>query len=308
MKIGILTFHSAINYGAVLQTWASVRFLQSLGHEVSVLDYGKADSTFRWDKERLEKEGIKYVLKWPILVFRRFMIKQKFKNFQKRELPVLPYSKANEMDVLLVGSDQIWNKRFTGGADPVYFGDSNPGVRKVAWAASSGKASLSREDLDRIQRNFSAISVREHSLATMIPGSVLLPDPTMMLSVKQWEHLVHPVKGSYMLVYPMLYQEEVLEKARTMAGDLGLEMRVLSPAVKLRSDWIRTAAPDDFVSLFYYASYVVTSSFHGAVFSLLFGRPHTFIYHDDPRYDTLLKTDISEAAVVASAFAADHIC
>ena len=177
----------------------------------------------------------------------------------------------------------------------------------MAWAASVGKASLKREDLDRLQRNFSAISVREHALATLMPGSMVLPDPTMMLSPQQWEILVKPVKGSYLLVYPMLYQEEVMEKARVLSDDLHLEMKVLSPGIKLCSNWIQTAAPDEFVSLFYHASYVVTSSFHGAVFTLLFGRPHTFVYHDDPRYDTLLKSDLSKAADKAFAFIADSI-
>lgn len=310
MKIGILTFHSALNYGAALQTWASVHFLQSLGHEVYVLDYEnpcieKVYRPFLWDSGRLASEGLGYVLKWPLIAFQRFKRKRAFMSFQKRELLVLPFSKASELDVLFVGSDQVWNGSITGGTDAVYFGDLNQGVRMVAWAASAGKASLNREDLERLRRNFAAISVREHSLAALIPGSVLLPDPTMMLSAQEWGRLVHPVCGSYLLVYAITYQEEVLEIARNIAGELHLEIRVLSPGVKLRSGWIQTAAPDDFVSLVYHASYVVTSSFHGAVFSLLFNRPHTFVYHDDPRFDSLLVTDFSKATATTAAFLSD---
>ena len=129
----------------------------------------------------------------------------------------------------------------------------------------------------------------------------------MLLTAGQWESLVRPVKGSYLLVYPMLYKEEVLEKARALSKELNLEMKVISPGTKLRSDWIQTASPDEFVSLFYHASYVVTSSFHGSVFTLLFNRPHTLVYHDDPRFETLLKADFSQAAALAEGFLAKHL-
>lgn len=307
MKIGILTFHSALNYGAVLQAYASVHFLRSLGHDAYVIDHRNATiqqnyAVFRWDKDRANKEGVAYWIKFPVGALNRLGRYLAFRRFREKHLPLIPFSKAAEMDVLFIGSDQVWNKKLTAGADPVYYGSAFPEVRKIAWAASVGLSSIEEEDIRLIERNFSVISVREQALKNLIPGSILLSDPTMMLSADDWKVMVQPVKGKYILAYPMLHEEEVIEKARYLAEEMHLELRVLSPGIKLGSKWIQKASPDEFVSLFYNASYVVTSSFHGAVFTLLFKKPHLFIHHDDPRYDTLLETDLSQARATAKAF------
>ena len=307
MKIGILTFHSALNYGAVLQAYASVHFLRSAGHDAFVVDYKNSAinqnyTAFRWDRARAKAEGIVYWIKYPITALQRIWRGLAFRRFQKNYIPLIPFSKAAEMDVLFIGSDQVWNKKLTNGADPVYFGSTFSTVRKIAWAASVGLSSLEKEDIDLITGNFSAISVREQALNNLIPGSVLLPDPTTMLSADDWKEIVHPVKGEYLLAYPMLYTEEVIENARKIAAEKHLELKVLSPVIKLGSGWIQKASPDEFVSLFYNASYVVTSSFHGAAFTLLFKKPHLFIHHEDPRYDTLLETDLTQAKARAKAF------
>lgn len=307
MKIGILTFHTALNYGALMQTYASVRFLHSMGHDVYVLDYQnaaikKAYSLFRWDKVRWETEGFKYLLKFLPTVVSRLRRRRAFKRFIKKYIPVIPFSKASEMDVVFVGSDQVWNKTITGGTDPVYFGDTIANVKKLAWAVSSGKSSLSSKDIAHIKSRYDAISVREKTLAAIIDGSSLLPDPVLLLSASEWKQLSTPCKDKYLLAYPMMHQEEVMEKAERIAAELHLEVKVISPRIKLGSGWIQDASPEQFISLFSNASYIVTSSYHGAVFSLLFNIPHTFIYHDDPRYDTLLETDIPAAKSAADSF------
>ncbi|MBO4340131.1 MAG: polysaccharide pyruvyl transferase family protein [Bacteroidales bacterium] len=310
MKIGILTFHSALNYGAVLQSYASVCLLRSLGHEPYVIDYENPaikqySNPLAWDKERFRQDGIKYILKRPVLDVKRLRRACAFRRFRSQYLPMLPYSRAAEMDLLLVGSDQVWNKELTGGPDQVYFGNILPSVRKVAWAASAGKATLSAEDIRSIRQNFASVSVREQSLADLIPGSVLLPDPTMMLTADQWQRLVKPVEGSYVLAYAILHQDEVMENARAEAERNRMPLLVVSPGIKLGSSWIQTASPDEFVSLFRHAAHVVTSSFHGAVFTTLFDRPHTFVHHLDPRFSTLLQTDLQSARAAAASFLED---
>lgn len=310
MRIGILTLHSALNYGAVLQTFASVRFLQSLGHEVWVVDYrnayvSKCYHAFSWDSALFGEEGLMYLLKYPLRAFARLRRQLVFKRFVHRRLPLCPLSGAGELDLLLVGGDQVWNTQITGGKDPVYFGELFPSVRKAAWAASTGKTMPTRDEIQLLTKNFAAISVREESLAAVLPRSVVLPDPTLLLSPKEWKKIVHPVQGRYLLAYPMAFREEVVEVAQQKARELGLPLLVVSSALKSDASWIHAASPEDFLSLVCGAGYVVTSSFHGAVFSLLFERPHTFIYHDDPRFDTLLSTDRSRAAERAAAFLGD---
>lgn len=307
MKIGILTFHTALNYGALLQTYASVRFLHSMGHDVYVLDYQnaalkRAYSLFRWDKDRWETEGLKYLLKFPLTVVSRFRRRRAFKRFIKKHIDVIPFCKASEMDAVFVGSDQVWNKMITDGTDPVYFGDAVGNVKKIAWAVSSGKTPLTSEDIEHIKSRFDAISVREKALSDIIEGSSLLPDPVMMLGASEWKQLSTPCEDKYLLAYPMMHQEEVMEKAERIAAELHLGIKVISPRIKLGSGWIQDASPELFVSLFSNASYIVTSSYHGAVFSLLFDIPHTFIQYNDPRYDTLLETDFLAAKSAAECF------
>lgn len=307
MKIGILTFHNALNYGAVLQTYASVQFLRSLGHQASVVDYrnpfiSRVYHPLHFEVKRFEEEGLKYVLKYPYKVLVRMRKAAAFKRFVKRYLPLCSCAEAETMDLLLVGSDQVWSKRQTDGKDPAYYGELFPTVPKVAWAASADRTLPDATDIRELMKNFTAISVREQVLADRIPGSTVLPDPTMMPDEAAWRPLVRPVKGRYLLAFPMKHEREVMKKARKLAQEKGLELKVLSPYIKTGSRWIQTASPEMFLSLFHSAEYVVTSSFHGAVFTLLFDRPHTFVFHEDPRFDTLLQTDRNLAAGKAKAF------
>lgn len=307
MRIGILTYHSSLNYGAVWQTWASVQFLRSLGHEAYVVDYrngtdAKFYDPFRFDAERARKEGLKYLIKLPALVYARSRKALVFKRFVCKRLPLLPFPEAGKLDVLLVGSDQVWNKQITGGRDPVYFGEILSDVKKVAWAASAGRTVLEEADIQVLLRNFAAIGVREQSLANLIPQSTLVPDPTMIIGPEEWEKLVHPVKGKYLLAFPMLHEKEVMELARRKAREMQLELKVVTSFVKFRPHWIQAASPEEVLSLIKSAEYVVTSSFHGAVLTLRFGRPHSFVYHDDPRFNTLLSTELPGAPARAKAF------
>lgn len=312
MRIGILTFHSALNYGAVLQTYATARFLQSLGHEAFVVDYrnpviARYSNPFSWSAEQFGKEGVKYMVKYPFSVCLRIRRRLVFNRFVHRRLQLCSCAEAEGLDLLLVGSDQLWNKQLTKGEDSVYFGKRFPNVRKMTWAVSAGETNLDPEEIRMLGQVFEAISVREQSLADKIPQSVLLPDPTLLLSPAEWEELVRPVSGKYVLAYPLRYEREVMETAERKAREMQLELKVISPFVKLGSSWIQMASPEEFISLIHGAAYVVTSSFHGAAFSLMFDRPHTFVHHGDPRFETLVSSDFSRAADQAKEFLCTRI-
>lgn len=154
MKIGILTFHSQLNYGGVLQCWALQTVLEKMGHEVVVID--------RWlhaDNRYLEC-GFN---KWRIGVWAKFFLRaimglgdwarlqrvRKTKRFLKTYLNLTPYHfvewkdapKDLGVDLLVVGSDQVWHCGDWG--DPrVYLLDGAPKVPAIAYAASFGMANL----------------------------------------------------------------------------------------------------------------------------------------------------------------------
>lgn len=125
MRIGILTFHYACNYGAMLQTYATQEFLRSMGHDVCVVDYrnkaveeGYAAWNFKID-----------LLKTLPRAFSRAMRNSRFRHFMK-ECLVLSKDPFDSFDVLLFGSDQIWNEMITGGFDKIYWGDFTTKARK----------------------------------------------------------------------------------------------------------------------------------------------------------------------------------
>ena len=307
MKLGLLTFHRALNYGAVLQTYASVQFLRQLGHEVFVLDYRCAalEETyrpFRRDPARWRSEGWRYALKWLPVSFLRAGRARGFARFRQQNLPLLPFAQAEELEAILVGSDQVWNESITG-ADPVYAGAFLPGVKKVAWAASAGSYVPPEERIKAFSETFSSISVREASLRDLLPGSVLLADPCALLSETEWRRLVHPVGGPYVLAFPMNNDARVLQSARQIARERHLPLKILSQRASLQFDRIQGAGPEDFLSLMAAAEYVVTSSYHGALFSKIFSREHTWICEpSDPRFRTLEEMDFNRAQAHAANF------
>lgn len=274
MRIGILTFHYACNYGAMLQTYATQEFLRSMGHEVCVVDYrnklvenGYATWNFRKD-----------LLKTLPRAFSRAVRNSRFERFMKRRM-ALSKDAFDDFDILLFGSDQIWNEKITGGFDRIYWGDFQTKARKVAWAASANVLSFS--DMEYVAKRlsgFHAISVREESLRELLSGLTSVPvkcvqDPTLMLGRREWEALAGPVRdGGYVLAYPMLCDELVINAARSMAEDKGLRLVVLSKNASYRpyKNMVQWAGPEEFVSYFAGASRVVTSSFHGTAFSVIF--------------------------------------
>lgn len=274
MRIGILTFHYACNYGAMLQTYATQEFLRSMGHDVCVVDYRNKAVEEGYAAWNFKKDLLKTLPR----AFSRAMRNSRFRHFMKERL-VLSKDSFDSFDVLLFGSDQIWNEIITGGFDKIYWGDFTTKARKVAWAASANVLSFSdMEYAAKCLSGFHAISVREDSLKELVSGMTSVPvkcvqDPTLMLGEREWEALAGPVKdGGYVLAYPMLCDELVIKTAGAIAGAKGLRLVILSKNALYRpyKNMVQWAGPEEFVSYFAGASHVVTSSFHGTAFSIIF--------------------------------------
>ncbi len=231
MKIGILTFHRANNYGAFLQTFALKHYLATKGHQVLIVDYWPkyhADVyrllNPRWKQQTLLKK-MKTLLSFALGYSRRKKRKEKMESLVRNcfGLPVVPeYIKPEDLkdvafDCIIYGSDQIWWKspfHEHEGFDPVYWGEYiNPKIKKVAYAPSMGIIDLTQDDKLHIQKwlkNFSAISVRETELYDEIEKltekniSVVL-DTVFLLPKEEWEKYCVPVKRSkYILYYNLL--------------------------------------------------------------------------------------------------------
>lgn len=300
MRIGILTFHCACNYGAVLQCYALQRFLVESGHDAFVVDYRPAAVAdgYRWFDirrfwARTPKRFIQKSMSEIRVIGSRKRRYEAFGDFLKTSLNLTGQVKgceemaalAGEFDMLIMGSDQIWNRRITGGMDRIYWGDfPRPLSTRVISYAASMEDGMDSDVVAAVRRylpGFDAVSVREeglrHALSELIPEVRIdvVADPVLLLSKKHWDDLASEriVNEPYLLFYQVRQSSQAYSAARELAQRKGLKLICLSAKVELdNSEEVTCASPADFVSLFRYASYVVTTSFHGTAFSLIYGK------------------------------------
>lgn len=296
MKLGILTFHCAHNYGAMLQCYALQEFLRNQGHEVYVIDYRPGYLASPYRKHRLSHcfsknppRMLKRLLSEPFLYKKRGERWEEFDHFMRTKLNLYPYdrnSDYSDFDLLLLGSDQIWSTRLTGGQfDPVFFGQG-VNCRKATYAASMSPICLSaaeKKTLPSLLRDFNAISVREAELAQALRPLTdkevyVVCDPVLLLRKEEWEKRCVPVstKRPYVLCYNLLRSEECAEQARRISRELGYELIDITALLlpfKSGRRYLQTLDPISFISYFKEAVFVVTSSFHGTVFSVIFQKP-----------------------------------
>lgn len=304
MKVGILTYHRAENYGALLQAYALMTYLKGLGHDVSFVDYWPEyhEDYFRVFPIKKFKEGklpIKLYCLYLTLVWgwARNRRKRVFQGFIRDYLGLGQAIKyrtdrdvCSEFDVVFYGSDQIWREQGLPGhkgRDYWYWGSDNVLARKYAFAASMGASSWGSEEkpvLTDFLRSFSAISVRENSLKMLLEDNeieaVLVSDPVFLLNKTQWQALVktsktkspHPGK-KYILFYNLLNSSESSRFAEELSSKTHCSIVEVTKAYgfdKLGKRYVHDASVQDFLSLIEQAEYVVSNSFHGVALSIIF--------------------------------------
>lgn len=319
MKIGILTFHRAHNYGAVLQCFALQETLKMLGHNVKVIDYRPQyiESayklfTVRGVRKIFSVEYLKCLFRDCILLPVKIIRGRHFKSFLKKKLSisekVVDGRIPSDLDIYIVGSDQIWNKQITNGYDDIYFCNfpfDKKSKRYISYAASAEEATICEDDLPFFQKvinNFDAISVREDHLVKYLSNAyskdiIKTIDPTLMLDKSFWDlHLPEgESSGSYVVVYQARYDRELVTKARDIAKTMNCDLVEMSawtiPLARMGNKGMRTS-PLGFVNYIKNAKLVLSTSFHGTVFSVIYGVPFYYVAMSDgwdTRAMTLLK-------------------
>lgn len=301
MKIGILTFHCAINYGAVLQAYALQEYLNSIGHNAYIIDYRPnyllhPYRIFRWEEvPKSHKERIRWFVRELMVIPIRLKRKIGFRKFVNTYLNLhqLDLCKSNnDFDAFVFGSDQIWNEQLTNGYDRYFWGDfpAAKGKKLIAYAASMGDNLPDLGDSEIIKKRlekFDLIGVREQALLDYLDFSNIkclkVVDPVFLGGNNVFNELVIPAKQvvncSYLLMFTLGRDEYVLPIAEHIASLLGLQIiEVISSnesiALKNKRQCLN---PLDFLSYLRNASYVVTSSFHGTAFSILFEKDFTVV-------------------------------
>lgn len=311
-RVGVITFHNYDNYGAILQSYGLQAKLTELGLEPEIIDYYCEYISNPFKLINLKKKGLFNYIYGAIgnicYIPRRFRCRKFRKSYMRYSSPVRKGDMspvAGKYDIYIAGSDQIWDYKLTN-FDTTYFLDfAEEGKKKCSYAASIGENLPPQElqwEYSRLLKQFDEILVREHYGADIVekltgkrPGVVC--DPTLLLSAKEWDPFIKAPrkKEKYILVYQLGINAEIVGFARRMAKKTGYRVVYIPfPLVGLLKCSCRIAVgPSEWMGLFKNAEYVISDSFHGVVFSLLFNRPFfTMVngHHTNKRVEQLLKT------------------
>lgn len=316
MKVGILTYHACFNYGACLQAYALQTTIKKLGYKCEIIDY-QSDilrniSDVFSKKPTNVREIIKNITRFP---YRRQLLERQrmFEEFinNKLELSQLCRTEkdvekqAEEYDCIVCGSDQTWN------LDPsvryqnaVYFLNFPKHQRRISYATSFGqwveKAPQHEEEFLPWVKGYDALSMREQSGVEYLQSKglncELVVDPTLLLEKKYYDAICRErlIDEPYVLLFTWNGAKDATEIAKKIAQQTHAKpIYIVAPPRAMFSGVERKldVGPCEFLSLIRYADYIVTNSFHGTVFSIIYQKKFVSVVtgHVDKRRESLME-------------------
>lgn len=310
MKIGILTQHFLLNYGGIIQNYALQQVLIRLGHDPLTFEHDTCYSTWWWllrcIKHLLKNRTLKGMPVRP--VYKGRIGNKNFICFilaNIRSVPIRDFqsglTRRYGIDAYIVGSDQVWRPAFNLGPrlDNMFLDFADDKVRKIAYAASFGTSKweytpTQETQCKRLAQRFDAISVREESAVNLCREhfgveAVHVLDPTLLLKADDYLRVCHdvPASGPHIFVYSLVQGERLQQLAEGLSSQTSLTV-----VTKQAGDKV---CPEDsieaWIAEFRDAAYVLTDSFHGMVFSILFHKPFWIVKNPsggNERYVSLL--------------------
>lgn len=294
MKIGIVTYHRTLNYGAVMQSLATRFVLEDMGHEVYYVDYWPDYHKEMYDlfpRTKFFKFNLRQKIAFLLSLIKYYKSKKKrIDNFEKFfQTHIYPFCRPidDTFDIVIYGSDQIWRKQEALGTyNPFYFGDNNIKTqRHISYAASMGMLPDNDADKSKVKElvsHLDKISVREEDLRQMLVSCgfenvSLSLDPTLLLSSSEWDKHLYTEKyigKKYALVYIMGANAFDLKEVKKFTDSKGLELIILRgyANTKENNNNITSAEPYEFIRLIKNSEYVFSASFHGLAFSIIYSK------------------------------------
>lgn len=330
-KIGILTITPNIGFGGNLQAYALQELLMSLtGFRVEIINYRRR-ILFR-ERFLYFVHFLRCVLKGRFAKFsQRAELRYRCRNILPFHRDSLVFSKrvfvgksfrnyvnAN-YDYVVVGSDQVWRPKYVASIYDYFLMGIRPGIQKIAYAASLGvdeweysprQTAVCRQLL----QEFSYVSVRELSAVSLIKrelgyqGSVWCDlDPTMVVDSQVYDRLVIPnrYRRPYMFSYILDSTEGAVAFKKTAESLMGLDVVEFNTAAEDSAKPLkqRVAPPiTEWVSGIYHSDFVITDSFHGCVFSIIFNKPFMVYVNErrgGARFHSLLSLFKLESRIYA---------
>lgn len=288
-KAGILTFHRAVNYGAVLQAYALQAFMNENGIDVEVIDYRNSKIEEQYKPVRMKFHNIKELAYDVLTINERRIRRKKFDRFINQYFRVSDCMYDRESieksckiyDELWTGSDQVWDLRLSGG-DLTYLLDFCREDKKYSYAASIGKSVLDHDEAEIFSSHletYRAISVREETGRALLKKRIdkdirVVLDPVFLLTKEQWRKIaVYPrITEDYIFIYK-------IADSRSFDYALRLSMEEKCKAVVLQAPHRhmphifraeRCVSPQEWIGWLDGARFIVTDSFHASAFSVIF--------------------------------------
>lgn len=328
MKIGILTQTPSYNYGGTLQCMALQRVLEKMGHNVEVIAYKSNNRGRRLAKVKLLFAGLKLSEVFSTIADKMWnslnsqahrtrplsslMIKkntsfiENYINLTERcdEETIGELVQTHEYDAIIFGSDIIWGD--LGMPQLTYFGDWNPipKCKLLSYAACSGKLSIpnyNRRKIENCLNRFDKISVRDEQTRNLFSSLCdkrisIVADPTLLYDFDEFKNN-EIIDSPYILTYILGREitgghKEMLSKIKVKYPKCIVVSIVMTTEstdiVKYSDKIIYDASPDEWVSLFFHASFIYTDSYHGTIFAIKFRKAFVSYYRELLRSSRLI--------------------
>lgn len=320
MKVSIITLHKVLNYGSALQAYATQEYLKdTFGADVELVDYKFPNAFHRANRKKkttIKKVEIQLGLFRRYLTEKRYRMDKRFQQFWDTYFQLTPqfYTTVQSVisnppiaDLYITGSDQVWNTNSLCNDPIMYCRYAPEGSKKISFGASFTNKSLPdkyRTDVRKWLSEYTAIGVREQSSLDILQDLNLdsnielfnTCDPTLLLSAKDYHKLAEDsivrIDYEYIFVYFLSYayhpEPAISNVIKALVKEFGYKVVVLcDKKIQYQGPFkqVYGIGPCEFAYLFEHAKFVVTSSFHGTMFSIINRIPFITILPQEGKED-----------------------
>ena len=302
MKVALLSFHNAANYGAALQAYALEKFLLDKGIDCEYINYVNDARKHMYSMSFLIldsirngniKAAIKYTIGSPFLNLRKIRFSKFYNKYLLKTNKLYSCSEEavelNDLyDHFIVGSDQVWSPENNGGDMAFLLDFVSDNRKKISYSSSFGLAEINEKykaDYAKYLNGFAKLAVREtvgQKIIKDLTGreSELVVDPVFLLSRKQWEEIMPLPKRKESYVFSYTNADHQISDFLKTGYQFGSRKHYILSSHTRPQDFLNSKVrvkycmpPEDFLRVVCDADLVVTASFHCLALSILFNRP-----------------------------------
>ena len=289
ISVYTLTFQFANNYGAVLQAFALEKYLENLGCTVQIIDYWPtyAEKRCHWYSAIKQNFSIRNMLLLPVFISSQYKFskfKKKYLNLTQKCSSIQEVEALRAVDLVIVGSDQVWNPQLLEEIDDVYYLNFRTTSIKASYAASGGQDFFSDDEVSKFSeliKGIDFVSVRESGFCRLLQNhgigkACVNIDPVFLLPEDIYEKIARRPyvlnKGNYIVTYYSDKQgiTEALSKKLSSRINFAPIYSVGKFLNKNGLRGTRNLTVEEFLGSIADADYVVNSSFHAVAFSIIF--------------------------------------